>query len=206
MQQLFVLIALISFSLATALTHHGHRHPHGGAHHHRSRRSDPLPSTGGDHIPSGTGDHGKHEAAHHLKSAHGNHSESHGKHLFKSGHANHTESHGAHRFPPGHQDHAKLAGQHGFPAGHGNHSGPAVGDHHRVPRSFPLTPPPVDHDVSEPHKVVGDHPSFYKFINDMKREEHNSTVTWNQVLTGTQTPNKRKKYGKIDERIKNMVK
>ncbi|CAF0991535.1 unnamed protein product [Adineta ricciae] len=43
------------------------------------------------------------------------------------------------------------------------------------------------------HNVVGDHPSCYKFINNIKREEHNSTVTWNQVLTGTQTSNKRKK-------------
>ena len=43
-------------------------------------------------------------------------------------------------------------------------------------------------------------------MTDIKREEHNTTVTWNQILAGTQTSNKRKKYDKIDERIKNMVK
>ena len=54
--------------------------------------------------------------------------------------------------------------------------------------------------------VVGDHPSIYKFLKDITREEHHATITWNQVLAGTQTQNKRKKYEKLDSRIKMIVK
>ncbi|CAF3191783.1 unnamed protein product [Rotaria socialis] len=49
MQKLFIVIALICFSLATAAPHHGRHHRHGSGHHHRPRRSDPGQATGGEH-------------------------------------------------------------------------------------------------------------------------------------------------------------
>lgn len=52
---------------------------------------------------------------------------------------------------------------------------------------------------------MGDHPSFFKFLKDIIREEKNTSVVAIQSLVGTTSNNKRAKYRKIDERIKQMV-
>jgi predicted nucleic acid-binding protein len=43
-------------------------------------------------------------------------------------------------------------------------------------------------------------------MKDIIREEKNTTVVSIQMLVRTATHNKRKKYGKIDDRIRQMVK
>lgn len=54
--------------------------------------------------------------------------------------------------------------------------------------------------------MVGDHPSIYKSLKDIMRDEHHTSIACIQVLAGIQTQNKRKKYEKLDARIKMMVK
>ena len=54
--------------------------------------------------------------------------------------------------------------------------------------------------------IVGDHPSFFEFLKDIIREEKNTIVVTTQMLVGTTIQSKRKKYEKIDSRIKDMVK
>ncbi len=51
-------------------------------------------------------------------------------------------------------------------------------------------------------ECCGDRPSFYKFMKDIIREEQNTTAVKNQVLVGIQTQTKRKKYEKIDHRMR----
>jgi hypothetical protein len=53
--------------------------------------------------------------------------------------------------------------------------------------------------------IVGDHPSFFKFLNDIIREEQNTSVAATQALVGAVSNSKRAKYQKIDERIQHMV-
>ncbi|CAF1252221.1 unnamed protein product [Didymodactylos carnosus] len=57
----------------------------------------------------------------------------------------------------------------------------------RVDLDLPRTNNAVEGWHTAFHNVVGDHPSIYKFIKDIIREEQNTAVVSNQMLAGTQT-------------------